>query len=54
MIIYFVGQPSVYLVEFKMPLKIDINRLEKEELTYELAWRGIATGTVEEIEVVWY
>lgn len=32
-----------------MSRKIEINRLDKEELIYELRWRGIATGTVEEM-----
>ncbi|KAJ8930955.1 hypothetical protein NQ314_016190 [Rhamnusium bicolor] len=32
-----------------MPRKLQVNRLEKEELTYELTVRGIATGNVEEM-----
>ncbi|KAJ8964656.1 hypothetical protein NQ314_004720 [Rhamnusium bicolor] len=32
-----------------MPRKMQVNRLEKEELTYELTVRGIATGNVEEM-----
>lgn len=32
-----------------MSRKIETNRLDKEELTYELTWRGIAIGTVEEM-----
>lgn len=32
-----------------MSRKIEINRLDKEELAYELAWRGIGEGSVEEM-----
>lgn len=32
-----------------MPRKMQVNRLEKDELTYELTVRGVATGTVEEM-----
>lgn len=32
-----------------MTSNIQINRLDKEELTYELTIRGIGTGTVQEM-----
>lgn len=32
-----------------MSRRFDVNRLDKEELTYELKWRGIALGTVAEM-----
>lgn len=32
-----------------MSRKIEVNRLDREELIYELTWRGIAIGTVEEM-----
>lgn len=35
--------------KYNMSRKTEVNRLEKEELCYELKWRGIATGTVEEM-----
>lgn len=32
-----------------MSRKMEVNRLDREELVYELTWRGIATGTVDEM-----
>lgn len=32
-----------------MSRKVEVTRLGKDELAYELTWRGIATGTVEEM-----
>lgn len=32
-----------------MSRRVEVNRLDKEELIYELVWRGIAIGTVEEM-----
>lgn len=32
-----------------MSRRVDVNRLSKDELAYELTWRGIAVGTVDEM-----
>ena len=33
-----------------MSRRIEVNRLDRDELIYELAWRGIAVGTVDEMQ----